>query len=73
MIRVLFFMKTIEEKFRTVIDKNTFYFFNIEFAENYEGYLITLKESLLFLKNEVETKGLRKEILPSFSRKKKMV
>ncbi len=59
-------MKTIEEKFRTVIEKNTFYFFNTEFAETYEGYLITLKESLLLLKNEIETKGLRKEIFVEF-------
>jgi hypothetical protein len=59
-------MKTVEEKFRTVIEKNTFYFFNTEFAETYEGYLITLKESLLILKNEIETDGLRKEIFVNF-------
>jgi hypothetical protein len=59
-------MKTTEEKFRTVIEKNTFYFFNTEFAETYEGYLVTLKQSLLFLKNEIETKGLRKEIFVNF-------
>ena len=59
-------MKTNEEKFRTVIEKNTFYFFNTIFAETYEGYLITLKESLLFLKNEIDTKGLRKEIFSNF-------
>jgi DpnII restriction endonuclease len=58
--------KTIEEKFRTVIEKNTFYFFNTEFAETYEGYLITLKESPLLLKNDIETKGLRKEIFVKF-------
>ncbi len=58
--------KTIEEKFRTVIEKNTFYFFNTEFAETYEGYLITLKESLLLLKNDVETDGLRKNIFVNF-------
>ncbi|MGI8467287.1 MAG: hypothetical protein ACR2N3_02435 [Pyrinomonadaceae bacterium] len=46
--------------------KNTFYFFNTEFAETYEGYLITLKESLLLLKNEIETDGLRKEIFADF-------
>ncbi|CAN5610439.1 hypothetical protein BH24ACI2_BH24ACI2_07350 [soil metagenome] len=59
-------MKTVEEKFRTVIEKNTFYFFNTEFAETYEGYLVTLKESLLLLKNEIETEGLRKEIFTNF-------
>ena len=59
-------MKTIkpstETKFRNVIDKNTFYFFNSIFEEKYEGYLNSLKEILLFLKNEIEIKGLRKEI-----------
>ncbi|CAN5661783.1 hypothetical protein BH20ACI4_BH20ACI4_08200 [soil metagenome] len=59
-------MKTVEEKFRTVIEKNTFYFFNTEFAETYEGYLVTLKESLLLLKNDVETKGLNREVFVEF-------
>lgn len=54
--------KPIEEKFRTVIEKNTFYFFNRRFEERYEGYLNSIRESLLVLKNEVETKGLKKEI-----------
>ncbi|MFH1455205.1 MAG: DpnII family type II restriction endonuclease [bacterium] len=53
---------TTELKFRTVIDKNTFYFFNPAFEEKYEGYLNSLKEILLFLKNEIENKGLKKEI-----------
>ena len=48
-------------KFRTVIDKNTFYFFNPVFEEKYEGYLNSLKEVLLVLKNNVETQGLKKE------------
>ncbi len=51
-----------ELKFQTVIDKNTFYFFNPVFEEKYEGYINSLKEILLFLKNEIEIKGLRKEI-----------
>lgn len=59
-------MRTIEEKFRTIIEKNTFYFFDKEFAESYEGYLVSLKESLLLLKNEIETSGLRKEIFLNF-------
>ncbi len=52
---------TTELKFKTVIDKNTFYFFNPVFEEKYEGYLNSLKETLLMLKNEIETKGLKKE------------
>lgn len=54
--------KTIDEKFRTVIEKNTFYFFNQRFEEKYEGYLNAIRESLLVLKNEVEMRGLKKEI-----------
>jgi len=53
---------TTASKFKTVIDKNTFYFFNPNFEEKYEGYLNSLKETLLFVKNEIETKGLKKEI-----------
>ena len=54
-------VKTVDEKFRIVIEKNTFYFFNRFFEEKYEGYLNSIRETLLVLKNEVETKGLKKE------------
>jgi len=54
--------KTVDEKFKTVIERNTFYFFNRRFEEKYEGYLTSIRETLLVLKNEVETKGLKKEI-----------
>jgi len=54
--------KSIDEKFLTVIQKNTFYFFNSKFEENYEGYINSLKETLLIVKNKVETEGLKKEI-----------
>ncbi len=54
--------KSVNEKFRTVIEKNTFYFFNRRFEEKYEGHLNSVRETLLVLKNEVETKGLKKEI-----------
>jgi len=55
-------MKSVEDKFLTVIQKNTFYFFNQKFEENYEGYINSLKETLLIVKNKVETEGLKKEI-----------
>jgi len=55
-------MKNIEDKYLTVIQKNTFYFFNQKFEENYEGYINSLKETLLIVKNKVETEGLKKEI-----------
>lgn len=55
-------MKTTDDKFSTVIDKNTFYFFNSKFEENYEGYINSVKETLLIVKNKIETEGLKKEI-----------
>ena len=54
--------RTTEDKFQTVIKKNTFYFFNPKFEEDYEGYVNSLKETLLNLKNRIETEGLKKEI-----------
>lgn len=61
---------TTESKFKTVIEKNTFYFFNSIFEEKYEGYLNSLKGILLYLKNEIENKGLKKEIFEDVLTKK---
>lgn len=55
-------MRSVDDKFLTVIDKNTFYFFNTKFEESYEGYINSVKETLLIVKNKVETEGLKKEI-----------
>ncbi len=55
-------IKTTENKFQTVVDKNTFYFFNPKFEEYYEGYINSLKETLLNVKNRIETEGHKKEI-----------
>jgi len=52
-----------EQKYRTVIEKNTFYFYNLVFQDKYESYINSLSETLLVLKNQIETKGLKKEIL----------
>lgn len=54
--------RSIDDKYQTVIQKNTFYFFNSKFEENYEGYINSLKETLLIVKNKIETEGLKKEI-----------
>ena len=54
-------MKSVEDKFTTVIQKNTFYFFNQKFEENYEGYINSLKETLLIVKNKIETEGLKED------------
>ena len=53
---------TIEQKYKTVIDKNTFYFYNPVFQEKYESYINSLNETLLVLKNQVDTQGLKKEL-----------
>lgn len=50
-----------QQKFQTVIERNTFYFYNSEFQDKYEGYINSLKETLLVLKNKIETHGLKKE------------
>jgi len=51
-----------EEKYKIVLEKNTFYFYNPVFQEKYESYINSLNETLLVLKNKVETDGLKKEI-----------
>lgn len=65
-------MTTDEEKFRTVIEKNTFYFFNPEFEEQYESYVHTLKQTILVVKNEIETHGLKKEIFENLLLEKEL-
>lgn len=55
-------MKKDEYKFQTVINKNTFYFYNSVFEEKYEAYINSLKETLLVIKNEVENRGCHKAI-----------
>jgi hypothetical protein len=53
-------------KFETVIRKNTFYFYNSVFQDKYEAYLNSLNETLLVLKNEIDTKGLSKRCFEEF-------
>ena len=61
---------SVEEKYRTVIEKNTFYFCDREFEEAYEGYLNSLREVLLILKNRIDTEGLKKETFVDIIRNK---
>jgi len=61
---------TINKKFETVISKNTFYFYNKEFEETYEGYINSIKETLLVLKNQIQNTGLRKELFEDLIYKK---
>jgi len=60
------------KKFKTVIDKNTFYFYNPVFQEKYESYINSLKETLLVLKNKIETDGLKKEFFEALLLDKEM-
>ncbi len=50
-------MRAPEEKFKTVIEKNTFYFRNPEFDEQYESHLTAIKETLLVIKSTVQQTG----------------
>lgn len=55
-------MRTSEQKFKTVVDKNTFYFFDREFEKDYEGHLHSIKETLLVLKNAIQNDGLTEKL-----------
>ncbi len=65
------FYPSISQKFDTVIKKNTFYFYNREFEEKYEGYVNSIKETLLVLKNQIQNTGLRKELFEDLIHNKK--
>jgi len=59
-------MKSISEKFKTVIEKNTFYFSNKNFEQRYEGYINSIKETLLVLKKGApDTKRTMDFIIPN--------
>lgn len=51
-------MKSTDMKFKTVIDKNTFFFFNKPFEEKYEGHMYSMQQILLNLKNEIDASKL---------------
>jgi hypothetical protein len=61
----------IESKFRKVIDKNTFYLYDRDFEEKYEGYISSIKETLLVLRNRISTEGLKKDLFIDLIRDKK--
>jgi len=61
---------SVEQKFNTVITRNTFYFYNREFEEVYEGYVNSIKETLLVLKNQIQNMGLKKELFEDLIYKK---
>jgi len=64
-------MKTIDEKYRTVIENNTYYYFDEEFESAYESHIFSVKESIIYLRNEVQNNGCKKEVFENFLRNKK--
>ena len=60
---VIQMQRSTDEKINTVITQNTFWFSNKAFEEGYEAYLTTLKETLLVLRNQVQTEGLTKKLI----------
>lgn len=59
----MFQYPTLEEKFNTVISKNTFYFYNEEFEEYYEGHISSIAQNIFLLKNRIESEGLKESVL----------
>jgi len=54
---------SLDEKFDTVISKNTFYFYNEEFEEYYEGHISSIAQNIFLLKNRIERNGLKESTL----------
>lgn len=63
-------MKSIKEKYNVVIAKNTFYFYNKEFETTNEKDIHSIKETLLVLKNQIQNKGLKRELFEELIYKK---
>lgn len=67
----MFRKPTTELKFKRVIEKNTFYLYDRDFEEKYEGYISSIKETLLVLRNRIATEGLKKEFFVELIQNKK--
>ena len=63
--------KSTNEKVSTVLKQNTFWFHNRAFEEEYEGHITALKETLLVLRNQVQTQGLTKKLIETLILEKK--
>ena len=63
--------KSTNEKISTVLKQNTFWFHNRAFEEEYEGHITALKETLLVLRNQVQTQGLTKKLIETLILEKK--
>jgi hypothetical protein len=56
-------MRSTSEKFQTVINNNTFYYFNNSFEDISTAYISSLRDSLLLLKDELSNKMNIEEII----------
>ncbi|MCM8777222.1 MAG: hypothetical protein NC905_03030 [Candidatus Omnitrophica bacterium] len=54
---------TLDEKFNTIISKNTFYFYNEAFEEYHEGHISSIAQNIFLLKNKIEREGLKEAVL----------
>ncbi|HOK79499.1 MAG TPA: DpnII family type II restriction endonuclease [bacterium] len=52
-----------DDKFNTVLSKNTFYFYNEEFEEYHEGHISSIAQNVFLLKNKIEQNGLKESVL----------
>jgi hypothetical protein len=57
---------THEEKYKRVLEKNTFFFHHDPFEEKWEAYVASLTQSLLLLKQRVDSEGVTKEVFTKF-------
>lgn len=57
------YIQSSNDKFNTVISKNTFYFYNEEFEEYYEGQISVIAQNIFLLKNRIEQEGLKESTL----------
>jgi hypothetical protein len=53
----------LDKKFNTVISKNTFYFYNEDYEEYYEGHIASIAQNIFILKNKIEREGLKESTL----------
>ena len=51
-----------QEKYDTVIQKNTYYFVNDSFESEYESHIVLIRDTLLNLQREIKNVGATKEL-----------
>ncbi len=59
-------MKGNSEKFQIVNKYNTFYFHDATFEEEWESYISSMVQTLLLLKNDIESKGLSEKLIAKY-------